>query len=1000
MANPESNGEGLSADALQSYSVAADESGDFAAAGGASLDHDCGGDDNHDSSPRPLVLEPSSPLDSNSNRNNVLTDDNLENRPPQPPLDVISATHDNENDNDNDHNTIGSSHHVRQASSVQTHLEDPDTDLPLTLTPSLIMEGDGMDDMTNLVGSTPPPRSFVPGPLREEPTLKEKLVDRERQRRKEAERARLKRQFALMSNGGAMIFDNATGTASSTTGAVRENGSIAGTVGEESIRSIPYLEDSMSMMSPSHSHNHHHHHPHPHQGEQSPQQLGYTMERFLQERDATANSTRITTNITEVAAVAAAAAAGIASSTTNTDDTSDNNHDNMSNSNNNVIREETIEGDPNTAGAPDKGVVMERFLNDPVVVDAPPPPSSTALHEEDPRNRSEDVHRSVSFDMELRTAQYNNGTHNSHDNNHEDNQMANNNSPRNPLVDDHRNLSIDDSNASIRVEVSPEDDILTEPASPGRALSVPSEVAPRSSLDLNDHDHDDHRHHHRHLETDTSLLGSVGPSMDRQSTSSSNANHDNDDSTADEPRVFRLTEAEIQEMAAIEEASIGNAPPSDRDAESLVGDLVGEFGTPSAAGDGDVDPAGTTFSQGTPTTAMESGSILSGNQMMSALRSSSAMPGDPDRDEQDAHHNGDNLNLDGIDHQSIDGMAMEPSVSFHLVVSPGASVSGSAVSVAANPPSEIIERGGSSAALLLDDHDEDVDDHDDHDNNELAIPLPPPPVVVGSPAGPRRSLSPPSVVMADAHNDDHANVETDISEPITNMEMEGHQDHSVPSLLARTSPPPRPDCENAASIRAELASLGPPADAIVNRRMRPGMLNAQVDSPQSSPMRRIVSLPEKIYSGSSIGDTPKNNRTVDEFDFDKHDLPMTPRSLMSDSIRDLPGDDLWTSPVAKMTISPFHQRGAAKGHERQRDPKVDPLLMVPTMSRNPTASNSRAFPAQDLSSASPSPDLSKLDSVFRDVQMGSDSAVGAKEAEIYSRGSILSKSKECCSPYP
>ena len=999
----------------------------------------------------------------------------------RPPLDVISASqatsHNGSatsfsNNNDDDNDTIGSSRHVRQASSVQSHLEDDivgvvtsinTEDIPLTatgatsqvsLTPSMIVERDeGMDDLTNtLVGDSstgggggggaqaqlPPSRSsFVPGPLREEPTLKEKLVDRERQRRKEAERARLKRQFALMSNGGAggMVFDNnqnnngsisnVTGGAapSSTTGAMRENGSIAGTVGEESIRSIPYLEDT-----PSHSHNHSHHqnshdhhHPPPHhnQGDQqSPQQLGYTMERFLQERDvATANSnpTRITTNITEVAAVAAATtlSSDRASSTSNASTGSASNNGDSSgilnindtNSNRNAIREETIEAGTNTSGAPDKGVVMERFLNEPVVVDPPPPPSSAALHggEEDPQSRPEDVHRSVSFDMELRTALYNSDTQNIDINRHSNrnslgmmevnNQTATSLTLQSPLVDDHLHLSIDDSNTSVRVEVAPEDniDILTEPESPRRHPSLPSEVALQSSMELDDHsDHrrQDHRHNHHDelLETDTSLLGSVGPSMDRQSISSNN--HDNDDSTSgDQPRFFRLTEAEIQEMAAIEEASIGNAPPSDRDAESLVGDLVGEFGnTPSAAGDNDIDGdrAGTTFSQGTPTTAMESGSITSRHQMSTGVPRSSAMTNGADRD---THRNGENLNdINDMDHQSIDAMvAMAPSVSSHLIVSPGASVSGSAVSVAANPPSEIIERGGPAAALLLDD-DEDAGSRSD---NELNM-LPPLPDAVGSPSGTRRSLSPPSVVVAQVQNNDNATMDTDdaMVPPLSNNALEDRRGSPTNlSSLARTSPPPpRPDCENSASIRAELASVGPPVEAIVNRRMRPGMARAQVGSPQSSPMRRIVSLPENIINGSSFCDTQGNQQPLDGFDFNKHDLPdipMTPHSV-SDSLRDLPGDDLWTSPGTKMAGSPFHQKETA--------PQSHPSLMVPTMTR--PGKNLHLAAAQEQNSFAPDPNLSKLESVFRDLQMGGAGAVEAKESEMYSRSTILSKGKQ------
>lgn len=924
---------------------------------------DANGEDGDPEPPPAVVEEPSFLLDDTATNDTskppptTTLEDDLPNENQPPPLDIISASlsnhginHDNHND---DHNGIGNMN-ARKPSSVQTHLEDQDLPIMMTTTPSLINESGGrdedderMDDSrmahddndndANGSSSMPPPR-FVPGPLREEQTLKEKLVDRERQRRKEAERARLKRQFALTSSnndGGGMAFDNnvvaGSGAALSTTGAVlRENGSIAGTVGEESIRSIPYLEDSQS------NHNHHNHR-NP-GGDQTPQQLGYTMERFLLERDANAkdNPIRITTSITEVAALAA----GMDKKSTSNSDHSESNinnnnhgkkHDNNNaeNSNNiNVIREEIIEGESNTA------LVMERFLNDPVVVDAPGPPSTSgALHGGgDLQSRPDDVHRSVSFDMELRTTQYND-TDDNGDNNII---MSNSNTPRNPLVDAHFNRSIDDSNnVSVQVEMATDDENMTEPVSSGLHLSVPSEVAPPSSLGIDD----DHP------------LGSVG---DRQSVSMSNASHDNDDSTAGEPRVFRLTEAEIQEMAAIEEASIGNAPPSDRDAESLVGDLVGEFGTR--------DPAGTTFSQGTPTTAMESDSILSGNP--------SAMPHDQDGGEQQVH-GGENLNLNldsEVNHRSIDAMmAMVPSVSSHLGVSLGGSASGSAVSVAVNPPSEIIERGRPSAALLLDD-DEEGDNH--HHISDPTRQLPPPPVVVGSLAGSRRSTHSDD----DDDNDRGTNGNTGMAEPTINL-------NNIPLVVARTSPPPRPDCENSAAIRAELDTLGPPSEAIVNRRMRPGMVNAaqrpNLDSPESSPVRRIVSLPAKINNGSSIEDTPKNNRTLDDFDFDK-DLPMTPHSIFSDSIRDLPGEDGWTSPDIKMSVSPFRQTKIG-----QKDPTLDPKLRLPNMSQGQTPSIQRA--------SSDGTDLSKLDCVFRDLQMSSDSTVQGKESEIYCRGSILTK---------
>lgn len=91
---------------------------------------------------------------------------------------------------------------------------------------------------------------------------------------------------------------------------------------------------------------------------------------------------------------------------------------------------------------------------------------------------------------------------------------------------------------------------------------------------------------------------------DVASSAHSRTHHD------DEPRVLRLTEADMEELAAIDEASIGNAPPSEREETlSEIGELVGFGGmqaTPFGMG-----------SNGTQTTAQDESvttSILSGIQ--------------------------------------------------------------------------------------------------------------------------------------------------------------------------------------------------------------------------------------------------------------------------------------------------------------------------------------------------------------------------------------------------
>jgi hypothetical protein len=130
----------------------------------------------------------------------------------------------------------------------------------------------------------------------------------------------------------------------------------------------------------------------------------------------------------------------------------------------------------------------------------------------------------------------------------------------------------------------------------------------------------------------------------------------------DQPRVLGLTQAEIEELAAIEEVSQQNAPPSERDdlsTSSFVAELVTDFG-PSMDHHG-----ATTFSQGTPTTAMESTSIQS-------IRAS-----EPTDDQHSIE-----------EHASVDSNTMDDD----------GSAAGGSASVDANPPSE---RGDALLSPLL-----------------------------------------------------------------------------------------------------------------------------------------------------------------------------------------------------------------------------------------------------------------------------------------------------------
>jgi hypothetical protein len=170
--------------------------------------------------------------------------------------------------------------------------------------------------------------------------------------------------------------------------------------------------------------------------------------------------------------------------------------------------------------------------------------------------------------------------------------------------------------------------------------------------------------------------------------------HSTHGSVSDEPNVFRLTEAGIQEMAAIEEASIGNAPPSEREEtfseSSLVGDLVGDFLGDLARPRG-LDRVGD-FSERTNTTALESASITSADGNLSERPSTLEM-----------------------DRHSVDIIERD-SVSSHLVVSPGASDDGS-VSITACPPSVTAEGEEEPSMLLGPDEDVIAPPHDDREGS-------------------------------------------------------------------------------------------------------------------------------------------------------------------------------------------------------------------------------------------------------------------------------------------
>jgi len=375
--------------------------------------------------------------------------------------------------------------------------------------------------------------SLPPLPRREEPTLKEKLVDRERQARVETERARLKRQFALSSDGGAAEGGEVL--------LHRENGSVAGTVGEESSVAAPPTEQEEV------------------NEEDDRKQLGYVMERFLR---------------------------------------------------GDVKQEEEQVEKP----SPEPGVLMERFLAEPVVV------------EQHDAVSTDDVDQHVDFQVDEKILV-------------DEVDMLNPPEVSLPLVNQDLNIQLPPPVTDTGPIDSHDDSELETTAGSIRSYSTVTNasLAQVGAIDVD-------------AIEDAQEIHTADGSREHEESSHQ--------SSADEPRVFRLTEAEIQEMAAIEEASIGNAPPSERDDTfSEVGDLVGDLGAPRG-----LDPVGD-FSAGTTTTALESASITSAAGDDLSDRSSPIE----------------------IETQSVDAIETV-SVSSHLVVSPGASSTGS-MSITAAPPS-------------------------------------------------------------------------------------------------------------------------------------------------------------------------------------------------------------------------------------------------------------------------------------------------------------------------
>jgi hypothetical protein len=506
----------------------------------------------------------------------VINPANMMDPPPPPPSSVHGEV-------DEDDRPLEDSFHENE------EREDPDM-----LADSNNLRSDSMnavlDDMETAAPLQHP--SAVPTPQQPELTMKEKLVLRERQRRIETERARLKRQFALSAASNEEGVDARVDgtpyvghnfdldvTAEDALGSMNDQ-----EFEEESTRAHPDEEEAAA--------------------DEANRRLGFNMERFLRNSDSF--------------------------------------HPGPSETDSNRIFD--------TGATPDttKGVVMERFLNELVENASLPPDSASSAFgvaastlDEAKGEPSSEPHRSVSFDVDAVPAESNSQLRNLDFS--QDAALT----ISQPSFGEESGAGISlASNASLLTEVNTaRDDVFS--------LGDPPQYT-ATSLDV------------MH-ETDDVSQGQI-------------SSHVSDD----EPRVLRLTEADMLEMAAIEEASIGNAPPSDRDeveSYSEIGEMT-DFGGSGAAMHRFLGENPFT-SPDTPTTAVDSASQLSHRSAQrggtSAVSSSSAT---------NDHVEGDHV-LDPLG--SIDGiLPLLTSDSTDYFVAP------TSASVAANPPSD---RG----------HDDDVD---------------------------------------------------------------------------------------------------------------------------------------------------------------------------------------------------------------------------------------------------------------------------------------------------
>jgi hypothetical protein len=457
----------------------------------------------------------------------------------------------------------------RLEDSFHEHEERLDPDM---LVDSSNLRSDSMNVVVDETETSAPLQhpSSVPTPQQPELTLKEKLVLRERQRRIETERARLKRQFALSAasneDGVDTLLDGMPHLGQNVDLDVMADDALGNMndqeFEEESTRAHPDEEEAVA--------------------DEANRRLGFNMERFLRNSDTFHLGQLETGDI------------HVFDNGTTTDAT--------------------------------KGVVMERFLNE--LVENVRSEAATGEPMPEP-------HRSVSFDVDAAASAPTEGNSQLRNPEHFQDAVLTISQPSFG-EESGAGLSLA-SNASLLTEVNTARDDVFSNGDPPQYNST--------SLDV------------MH-ETDDVSQGQISSQV-----------------SDDEPRVLRLTEADMLEMASIEEASIGNAPPSDRDeveSYSEIGEMT-DFGGSGAAMHRFLGE--TTFtSPDTPTTAVESASQVSHRSAQrggtSAVSSSSVT---------NEHLEGDHV-LEPLG--TIEGIPLSITDSTEYFVAPATA------SVAANPPSD------------------------------------------------------------------------------------------------------------------------------------------------------------------------------------------------------------------------------------------------------------------------------------------------------------------------